>query len=95
MTSKLAKNLWIAPLKYDENEDVVLQMKCTLRFWMSFIRACDVQIMDVEWKYKRYSQLIQMIVVKFISLYRKNSSISLPGASFSSYNINEMQMYKQ
>ena len=52
--------------------------------------------MDVEWKYKRYSQLIQMIVVKFISLHRKKiSSISLPGASFSSYNINEMQMYKQ
>ena len=24
MTSKLAKNLWTAPLKYEDNEDVVL-----------------------------------------------------------------------
>ena len=68
MTSKLAKfNLWIAPLKYEDNEDVLLDLHPFLNSW---IRTCDVQIIDVEWNHNIIDipTVIQMIVVMLIFL---------------------------
>ena len=50
MTSKLEKIHWTAPLKYKDNEDVVLHLKWTLLFWVLWIRACDVQIHGYQMK---------------------------------------------